>query len=84
MDKVICTEEQFNYLYSLIDLMEYTADEFVPSEEELREIGENLAEYMTFLIWIDETGIETKENSAMRKVINKLIREQLVIKEDEA
>lgn len=82
MNKIIITETQLSNLYALIDEMEDTADEFVPSEDELKEICDNLAEYMTFLIWIDETGIETPENKTMRKLINKLIREQLIIKED--
>ena len=61
--------------------MDVLAEEYVPSEEDFVEICENLNEYMLFLIWIDETGVSTEDNQEMRKRINRLIKDYLVIKE---
>lgn len=81
MKKIVCTEEQYNSIYDRIDQMDVLAEEYVPSEEDLVEICENLNEYMLFLIWIDETGVSTEDNQEMRKRINRLIKDYLVIKE---
>ena len=83
MNKIICTEEQYNSIYDRIDQMDVMADEYVPSEKDFIEICENLDIYMLFLIWIDETGYETEENEKMRKRINHLIRNNLIIKESD-
>lgn len=81
MKKIVCTEEQYNSIYDRIDQMDVLAEEYVPSEEDFVEICENLNEYMLFLIWIDETGVSTEDNQGMRKRINRLIKDYLVIKE---
>ena len=81
MKKIVCTEEQYNSIYDRIDQMDVLAEEYVPSEEDFVEICENLNEYMLFLIWIDETGVSTEGNQEMRKRINRLIKDYLVIKE---
>lgn len=81
MKKIVCTEEQYNSIYDRIDQMDVLAEEYVPSEEDFGEICENLNEYMLFLIWIDETGVSTEDNQEMRKRINRLIKDYLVIKE---
>lgn len=81
MKKIVCTEEQYNSIYDRIDQMDVLAEEYVPSEEDFVEICENLNEYMLFLIWIDETGVSTEDNQEMRKRINRLIKDYLVIKE---
>lgn len=81
MKKIVCTEEQYNSIYDRIDQMDVLAEEYVPSEEDFVEICENLNEYMLFLIWIDETGVSTEDNQKMRKRINRLIKDYLVIKE---
>ena len=81
MKKIVCTEEQYNSIYDRIDQMDVSAEEYVPSEEDFVEICENLNEYMLFLIWIDETGVSTEDNQEMRKRINRLIKDYLVIKE---
>lgn len=81
MKKIVCTEEQYNSIYDRIDQMDVLAEEYVPSEEDFVEICENLNEYMLFLIWIDETGVSTEDNQEMRKRINRLIKDCLVIKE---
>ena len=81
MKKIVCTEEQYNSIYDRIDQMDVLAEEYVPSEEDFVEICENLNEYMLFLIWIDETGVSTEDNQEMRKPINRLIKDYLVIKE---
>lgn len=81
MKKILCTEEQYNSIYDRIDQMDVLAEEYVPSEEDFVEICENLNEYMLFLIWIDETGVSTEDNQEMRKRINRLIKDYLVIKE---
>lgn len=81
MKKIVCTEEQYNSIYERIDQMDVLAEEYVPSEEDFVEICENLNEYMLFLIWIDETGVSTEDNQEMRKRINRLIKDYLVIKE---
>lgn len=80
-EKIVCTEEQYNSIYDRIDQMDVLAEEYVPSEEDFVEICENLNEYMLFLIWIDETGVSTEDNQEMRKRINRLIKDYLVIKE---
>lgn len=81
MKKIVCTEEQYNSIYDRIDQMDVLAEEYVPSEEDFVEICENLNQYMLFLIWIDETGVSTEDNQEMRKRINRLIKDYLVIKE---
>lgn len=81
MKKIVCTEEQYNSIYDRIDQMDVLAEEYVPLEEDFVEICENLNEYMLFLIWIDETGVSTEDNQEMRKRINRLIKDYLVIKE---
>lgn len=81
MKKIVCTEEQYNSIYDRIDQMDVLAEEYVPSEEDFVEICEYLNEYMLFLIWIDETGVSTEDNQEMRKRINRLIKDYLVIKE---
>ena len=81
MKKIVCTEEQYNSIYDRIDQMDVLAEEYVPSEEDFVEICENLNEYMLFLIWIDESGVSTEDNQEMRKRINRLIKDYLVIKE---
>ena len=81
MKKIVCTEEQYNSIYDRIDQMDVLAEEYVPSEEDFVEICENLNEYMLFLIWIDETGVSTEDNQEMRKRMNRLIKDYLVIKE---
>ena len=81
MKKIVCTEEQYNSIYDRIDQMDVLAEEYVPSEEDFVEICENHNEYMLFLIWIDETGVSTEDNQEMRKRINRLIKDYLVIKE---
>lgn len=83
MQKILCTDKQYNSIYDRIDQMDVYADDYVPSEEDFKEICENLNDYMLFLIWIDETGISTNENEGMRKRINRLIKEHLIIKEDD-
>jgi len=68
-------------MYDTFDKMIFTADEYVPTQEDLKEICRNLPYYMPFLLWIEETGYDTDENIEMRNVIKGMIGKQLILDE---
>ena len=79
MQAVKCTADILNQMYDTFDAMDYKADDYVPTEDELKEICENLPEYMPFLLWIEETGETTEENETIRSIIKSIILKQLEV-----
>ena len=83
MMTVSCSYDMLEDIYNTFDAMDYKAGEYTPAEEDLKLILENLAEYLPFLLWIDETGIETEENAEIRHSIREIIKTRLNLFENE-
>ena len=80
MKQIKCSYEDFISFCRLYETMGFKAGTYVPTIEEVKkEIVPNLPEYMLFLIWIDTTGEENKENTKVRKLIRSIINHNLVI-----
>ncbi len=69
-------------LYEFFDNTNYTADEYVPTVEEMKVIANNLDEYVEFLFWIEETGIETEDNEEIRHLISIILKKYVDISDD--
>lgn len=81
MQQIQCSNKLIDEIYETFDEMEYRADDYVPTEDDMTIIASNLSKYIAFLMWIDDTGYETEENSSMRKVISSIIKSSLVMEE---
>lgn len=84
MNKVNCSYSTLDDMYETFDKMDLKAGIYVPSVNDMKIITSNLAEYFPFLLWIEETGIETPENAEMRRVIKNIIRTRLNLTEEDA
>ena len=74
MKKIVCTYEDYNKYAEVFEHMSFKALEYVPDLETIKKIiVPNLPEYILFLLWIDETGYETKENAKIRRLLKQII-----------
>lgn len=74
---ITCTYSQLDDMFETFDQMKHRAEDYVPTEKDMETILADLPKYLSFLIWIIETGEETEENETMRKVINRIIRNNM-------
>lgn len=79
MDNVVCDEKTFQSMYDVFEKMTFTADDYTPTEIELKMLCDDLPRYMPFLLWIEDTGYDTDENIKMRKTIRQIIKNKLRI-----
>lgn len=76
--------DQYDEILAIFDSMMFKAYEFMPSFSDLYKIKEELenglgAEYVIFLMWLEETGIETEENKKERHFLKGIIKEHIEI-----
>ncbi len=77
-------ESLFEEYCNTFDQMDYRADDYCPTKEEIEEeIIPNLEKYLPFILWIDETGFDTEKNRSNRKIINDLLKNNMEICEEE-
>lgn len=79
LNKIICLNDTYEKYLDIFDNMKEKAGDYVPSVAEMNIIKENLPKYIPFLFWIDDTGIKTEENAAMRKEITQILKEYLIV-----
>lgn len=78
--EIICTYDEYDRFEKAFHQMDYQAGEYVPDTVELEEeILPNLKKYITFLMWIDTTGVQTEENRYVRKLIHKILLENITL-----
>lgn len=82
MQVVKCKQSVLDKIYDTFDVMDYTAEDYVPTQEELVEMCKDIGTYMPFLLWIEETGEDTEENVEIRSIIRSVIKRQLAIIDD--
>ena len=78
--RIRLTYDEFDEMLEVFDAMDFTAGEFVPSDERISEIKKRFSEgkakrYLLFLMWIEETGVTIPENKEKRKIISKLLKD---------
>lgn len=71
--------KKFERLCRDLEDLEFDADEWVPSEDDMKIIEGDLKKYIKLLLWVQETGRETEENAEMRKRITLLLRNNLKV-----
>ena len=71
--------KKFERLCRDLESLEFDADEWVPSEDDMKIIEGDLKKYIKLLLWVQETGRETEENAEMRKRITLLLRNNLKV-----
>jgi hypothetical protein len=78
--KIVITYSDLDKYYEVFEKMDVKANEFCPTTEELYQlIVPKIYDYILFLLWIDETGIETEENKQDRLNVRKIIKEYLTV-----
>ena len=65
-----------------------TAEDYVPDEEQLnlieKEFQEGTAQkYLPFLLWIEDTGVDTSDNVGRRKRLSQILKTYVEIGPDE-
>lgn len=81
--RFICSYDEYDRFERTFSEMSYQAGEYTPTSEELElEIIPNLKEYITFLLWIDMTGLETEENRYVRKMIHRILIQNIELVEE--
>lgn len=81
--KIKCTYEDYDKYTELFHSLNYQAADYTPEKTELiNVILPNLPKYILMLIWIEETGYETEENSESRKLIHKILTSSLELIDD--
>lgn len=76
--------DQYDEILAVFDSMMFKAYEFMPTFSDLYKIKEDFenglgAEYVVFLLWLEETGIETNENKKERHFLKSIIKEYIEI-----
>lgn len=78
--KIVCTYNDFSKYSDVFDKMSFRANEYVPDLETIKKtIVPHLPKYMLFLLWIEATGYETKENVKNRKLIKQIIQRNFML-----
>ena len=72
--------DKFCHFCDVLDKMVYRADDYAPTVTEINHIIiPNFSHFYKLLIWIDQTGVETKENQESRKMIRTILNKKLVL-----
>ena len=69
-------------IYDEFTAMDFKAEYYVPTVEELKSMVLNLKEWAIFLLWINDTGEITEENSEEHAIIEQIIKEYIIIDYD--
>lgn len=78
--EIICTYDEYDRFEEVFHQMDYQAGEYVPDTVELEEeILPNLKKYITFLMWIDTTGVQNEENRYVRKLIHNILLKNITL-----
>ena len=73
MDKITVTFSEIDEIYETIDKMDYNADDYCPTYDQLKLMAKDFKKYYAHLVWIDETGYDTEENSRDRAIIRRML-----------
>ena len=69
-------------IYDEFTAIDFKAEDYVPTVEELKSMVLNLKEWAIFLLWINDTGEITEENSEEHAIIEQIIKEYIIIDYD--
>lgn len=79
-EKIHFTYDEYDRFMDQIEKLHFKADTFVPSMNDLRHIIlPNVSYFIALLIWIEETGYETKDNKQCRKLIHQTLTKCIVL-----
>ena len=80
MQKIEYSQNDFNAYVSLLQTLNFKTCERTPSKKDLSEIIlPNITVFFTFLMWVNNTGIKTKENTECRNLIRKALNASIQI-----
>ena len=83
MNQIYCTFEDYDKFCEVFDNMFYKTNGYAPTLEEIHSrISPNLNEYIVFLIWILETGVDTEENKECRDAIREILNQNFLLVEE--
>lgn len=77
--KVTIKGEDIDRIYDEFTAMDFRAEYYVPTAEELKTMVLNLKEWALFLLWINDTGEITEENANEHAIIEQIIKEYIII-----
>ena len=78
--KFVISNRIYEKYCSAFDHMELKAGAFCPDLEVIhREILPNLEDNIVFLMWVEETGIETEDNKKSRAMVREVLKNCLTI-----
>jgi len=78
--KFVISNRIYEKYCTAFDQMELKAGPFSPDLEVIRkEILPNLEDNIVFLMWVDETGIETEDNKRSRGMVREILKDCLMI-----
>lgn len=80
IETIKITWRQFEKICDTFDHMYFTADNYCPTKEEIviYALNDWKTNYL-FLLWVEETGVETEENKEDRKFLSQMLRKYLSI-----